>query len=83
MVRRLNDVKQPLLSELSVLRGMPSSCMCLVPLLAKAIAACTTCREAKAKPYETGVSGVLQCAERELYTPALAKPDFLIYHGIP
>ena len=68
----------PYRNALLVYRGTA----CPVPLLAKAIAACTTCRDAKAKPYETRVSGVLQCAERELYTPALAKPDSLIYRGI-
>ena len=68
----------PYRNELLVYRGTA----CPVPLLAKAIAACTTCCEAKAKPYETRVSGVLQCAERDAQLACACLAGFLIYHGI-
>ena len=68
-VRRLNDVKQPLVSnELSVLRGMPSSRV-HTPLLTKVVAA------------STRVSGVLQCAERDAQLACACLAGFLIFHG--
>ena len=68
-------LNQPLVSELSVLRGMPSS----VALVGNA--------ERPQKQAERP-RGLTECRESfkvlrgELYTPALAKPDSLITRGI-
>ena len=61
-------LNQPLVSELSVLRGMPS----FVPSAATppGEAARAKCRES------------FNVLRGELNTPALAKPDFLNIHGI-